>query len=352
MVTVQLENIKKSFTEPVLKGLNLSVKSEEFMSLLGPSGCGKTTTLNIICGFLKPDEGNVYVNDVVVNNLAPHKRDIGLVFQNYALFPHMTVKGNLAFGLKLRKVNKKEIEKMVQEAMELIKLEGKEDRYPRELSGGQQQRVALARALIVKPQVLLLDEPLSNLDAKLRREMRIELRRIHKEVATTTIYVTHDQVEALSLSDRVAIMHNGEIEQIGSPTEIYQRPKTDFIADFMGEQNIISGKVASVAEKETVVSVGDLLIHIPDSSLEKGKEVHLAFRKENVRVNKKKLSNVNVFKAQVIYHAFVGKYVQYLLSLDNIRILADVQVDFATQIYKEGDHVFVELRSEDFWVLQ
>ncbi len=244
MVEVKLQNIVKTFGETVaLKGINLDIKHGELFTLLGPSGCGKSTTLRIIAGLEYPDEGKLYFGDEDVTYLPSHQKGAVLVFQNYALWPHMTVFDNVAYGLKLKKMSKEEVRKKVEWALELIKLKGFEDRYPTQLSGGQQQRVAIARALVVEPKVLLLDEPLSNLDAKLRLEMRSEIRRIQRELGITVIYVTHDQEEAMAISDRIAVMNVGTVEQVGTPKEIYETPRTEFVASFMGKTNVIPAKV-------------------------------------------------------------------------------------------------------------
>ncbi|WP_048151793.1 ABC transporter ATP-binding protein [Palaeococcus ferrophilus] len=245
MVEVRLENVVKTFGETVaLKGINLNIKHGELFTLLGPSGCGKSTTLRIIAGLDFPDEGSkVYFDKDDVTYMSSSERGAVLVFQNYALWPHMTVFDNVAYGLKLKKLPKEEIRKKVEWALELVKLKGFEDRYPTQLSGGQQQRVAIARALVVEPRILLLDEPLSNLDAKLRLEMRSEIRRIQRELGITVLYVTHDQEEAMAISDRIAVMNVGTVEQVGTPREIYESPKTEFVASFMGKTNVIPAEV-------------------------------------------------------------------------------------------------------------
>ncbi|WP_297536690.1 ABC transporter ATP-binding protein [Thermococcus sp.] len=244
MVDVKLENIVKTFDgTTALKGISLHIKHRELFTLLGPSGCGKSTTLRIIAGLDYPDSGHIYFGDEEVTYLPSYQRGAVLVFQNYALWPHMTVFDNVAYGLKLKKLPKEEIRRKVEWALELVKLKGFENRYPTQLSGGQQQRVAIARALVVEPKVLLLDEPLSNLDAKLRLEMRSEIRRIQRELGITVIYVTHDQEEAMAISDRIAVMNVGTVEQVGTPKEIYESPRTEFVASFMGKTNVIPAKV-------------------------------------------------------------------------------------------------------------
>lgn len=243
-VAVRLENIHKTLGgRLILDAIHLTVEKGEFVTLLGPSGCGKSTTLNVIAGFLHPDQGDVYIHDKNVTRVPPYKRDLGMVFQSYSLFPHMTVYDNVEYGLKLRKVPREERKRRIQEALDLVKMGEYSDRYPRQLSGGQRQRVAIARALVVRPELMLLDEPLSNLDAKLRQELRLEIKRLQHELGVTTIFVTHDQEEALSMSDRIIVMNNGRIEQIGSPIDIYQKPKNEFVYTFIGKSNQLTGQI-------------------------------------------------------------------------------------------------------------
>jgi ABC-type Fe3+/spermidine/putrescine transport system ATPase subunit len=238
---LRLAGIEKKYGSTVaVAGIDLEVRDGEFMTLLGPSGCGKTTTLGLIAGFFPPSRGEIYVKGQPVAGLPPYRRDIGVVFQDYALFPHMTVVENVAFGLRMRKVDGAETERRVKEALELVQLRGLGERRPLELSGGQRQRVALARALVIRPAVLLLDEPLSNLDLKLREEMRVEIAGLQRRLGITTVFVTHDQGEALVMSDRVAVMNAGRIEQVGAPAEIYERPATRFVAEFIGRMNFFS----------------------------------------------------------------------------------------------------------------
>ena len=242
---LELRNLKKSFTseEYVLQGINLQIEQGEFVTLLGASGCGKTTTLRIIAGLEQPDSGSVWLEGKDVTNLEPNQRDVNTVFQNYALFPHMNVADNIGYGLKIHKVPKNEIKKKVKEMLELVQLEGFEKRKPAELSGGQKQRVAIARALANNPRVLLLDEPLGALDLQLRRAMQLELKRLQKKLGITFIYITHDQEEAINMSDRIVVMNQGQFEQIGTPDEIYNHPKTSYVATFVGNANIIKGEL-------------------------------------------------------------------------------------------------------------
>jgi len=245
---IRIDGVVQRFGDHLaLAGVDLDIRAGEFFSLLGPSGCGKTTLLNIIAGFLDPSEGSVYVGDRDVTALPPYRRDIGMVFQNYALFPHLDVAGNVAYGLKVRKTPAAQIKKRVAEVLDLVQLPGYASRMPHQLSGGQQQRVAIARALAISPQVLLLDEPLSNLDAKLRKDMQSELRSLQQRIGITTVLVTHDQEEALSLSDRIGILGSGRLQQVGTPLELYRKPANRFVAEFIGQANLIKAQPTSVA---------------------------------------------------------------------------------------------------------
>jgi len=276
MVRVRLEDIEFKQEGFELNIPFLEARPGEFLTLLGPSGCGKTTTLRIIAGFEKADRGRIYFDDIVMNEVPPYERNIGIVFQDYALFPHMTVYDNISFGLKLRKLSKEEIKKRISWALKLVGLEGFENRYPEQLSGGQQQRVALARALVIEPQLLLLDEPLSNLDAKIRERLRGEIKRIQRELGITTIYVTHDQEEAMAISDRIAVMSIGKIEQVGSPLDLYYSPKNEFVAQFLGLSNIL----------ETNVENGKACIGSLCFEVKKEGRVKIFFRPESVYIEK------------------------------------------------------------------
>lgn len=257
----------------------LSIRKGEFLSILGPSGCGKTTLLNCVAGFVQPTAGRIVIDGADVTDRPPYRRGLGMVFQNYALFPHMTVAGNVAYGLRIRRLGRAERDERVREALRLVGLEGYADRRPRQLSGGQQQRVALARALAIRPAVLLLDEPLSNLDAKLRAEMRVELRAIQRRIGTTMVFVTHDQEEALALSDRVAVMNGGRIEQLGTPDEVYRRPATRFVAQFIGAANVLEGTVA-----DGRLDVDGILLDPGPLRLRQGDRAVVAIRPERIRL--------------------------------------------------------------------
>lgn len=282
MAQVKVENLSKRFGRVVaVQGFTLEVGEGELVSLLGPSGCGKTTVLRCIAGFERPDTGRIIVDGQVLNEVPPERRNIGMVFQTYALFPHMTVAENIAFPLMIRGRPREERVRVVKEMLELVRLEGLEDRYPHQLSGGQRQRVALARALAMRPKVLLLDEPLSALDAKIREELRGEIRRIQKTLGITTLYVTHDQEEALALSDRVVVMNMGRIEQVGTPAEIYNAPRTPFVARFVGTMNLLPGRLE--AKGRFVWKEAVLRIRI-DTEINEKSEAYLALRPERLKV--------------------------------------------------------------------
>lgn len=296
-ILLELKNIKKSFTpgEDVLDDICLTVARGEFVTLLGSSGCGKTTTLRIIAGLEQTDSGSVWINGQDVTKLPPDKRDVNTVFQNYALFPHMNVAENIGYGLKLRKVPRGEIKKKVAQMLELVQLEGYEKRKPSELSGGQKQRVAIARALVNNPKVLLLDEPLGALDLQLRRAMQIELKHLQKKLGITFIYITHDQEEAINMSDRIAVMKDGRIEQIGTPDEIYNHPKTSYVATFVGNANILHGAAERIQGENAIVKIGNdrVIVKLETSQqntedtgvkqyLSAGEKVTLAVRSENI----------------------------------------------------------------------
>jgi spermidine/putrescine ABC transporter ATP-binding subunit len=290
-------------------GIDLTVDDGEFLSLLGPSGCGKTTTLNLVAGFIEPSRGRVLIDGVDQTGKPAYQRDLGMVFQNYALFPHMTVFDNIAFGLRARGVPRRDIERRVGEALGLVRLEGRETARPAQLSGGMQQRVALARALVFRPRVLLLDEPLAALDKKLREEMRAELREIQRAVGITTIFVTHDQAEALSLSDRIAVMERGRIEQTGTPREVYERPATRFVGDFIGASNVFAVRVIAVRPGETEVEldgVGRFLVRAAGRVLAPGSGADLLIRPERIAVLPPTGDGPNTVPGRVVRVTYLG----------------------------------------------
>ena len=304
---------------------DLAVRDGELFTLLGPSGCGKTTLLRLLAGFYQPDAGEIRFGDRVVSGLPPYERNIGMVFQNYALWPHMTVADNVGYGLRLRKLGRAEVERRVQGGLAKVNLAGYEARYPGQLSGGQQQRVALARALVLNPDILLLDEPLSNLDAKIRVQVRAEIRRLQQELRITTIYVTHDQEEALSLSDRVAVMKDGRVLQVGAPKELYERPRTRFVADFVGTNNLVPGQVRERTRGQLVVetSLGRLRA-IADAAV--SNRCVLAIRPENVALGGDAQGDGNVVHGRVAFVSYLGNTVRYDVEAAGGQILkADVR---------------------------
>ena len=330
-IAVRLDGVTKRFGDTVaLKDASLKVRRGEFMTLLGPSGCGKTTLLNLVAGFLAADADELFIEGALVTDVATSERDIGMIFQNYALFPHMTVAANIAYGLKTRRVARGEIERRVREVLALMKLNGLEERKPRQLSGGQQQRVALARALVIRPKVLLMDEPFSALDKNLRASMQVEVKEIQRRLGVTTIFVTHDQSEALSLSDRIAVMSDGEIHQIGSPQEIYRAPRNRFVASFIGEVSVLRAKLERIEGDVATVSLGDSRVSVPAEplrGLNAGTPVDLFTRPEQLRI----VAGDGAVTATVAAHVYQGGHVDvYADSPDAAgRILVRVPGDAA-----------------------
>ena len=322
--SVELLRVTKRFGDVVaVDDLSLAIQEGEFFSLLGPSGCGKTTTLRLIGGLERPDQGEIRIDGEVVNDRVPYERSSNIVFQNYALFPHLNVEDNIAFGLRLksRRTPAPEVEKLVQEVLRLVHLEGFGARRPNQLSGGQQQRVALARALVLRPKVLLLDEPLGALDRKLRKAMQIELRRIQHEVDITFIYVTHDQDEAMSMSDRVAVMRDGNFDQIGTPQEIFQSPQTRFVADFMGASNIFSGTVVAVGTATQTIEIetgtGLRVIGRGHRELSTGTSVTFSVRPEAIQVfpRDREFSADNKFDGRIVERVYLGDVTELEVAL-------------------------------------
>src|SRR6266699_1984107 len=317
---VELRAVTKRFGSlTAVDAVNLRVRKGEFLSLLGPSGCGKTTSLRLIAGFEQPDEGEILIGGVDAAGAPPYRREVNTVFQQYALFPHMSVLDNVAYGLKQRKVGKPERHRKAREALELVQLTGREKHRPAMLSGGQQQRVALARALVMNPRVLLLDEPLGALDLKLRKEMQIELKRIQEQVGITFIYVTHDQGEALSMSDRVAVMSNGFIEQLDDPRTIYDRPLTPFVADFIGDMNFLAGEVAEAADGGFAIDTGAGIVVRGRGDAVKGTRARVGMRPEHI-VAAPGVSDgtANSAEAEVITKMYLGDQIQIVAKLPGI----------------------------------
>jgi iron(III) transport system ATP-binding protein len=333
MPPLHLERIVKKYGKvKAVDDLSLEVRDGELLTLLGPSGCGKTTVLRCVSGFVKPDSGDIYLGDRKITEIPPQKRGIGLVFQNYALWPHMTVFQNLAFGLQIKKLPKSTVRQKVERALSLVQLEGFGDRYPRQLSGGQQQRVALSRALVLEPDILLLDEPLSNLDALLREQMRFEIAQIHKQAGITTIYVTHDQTEAMVISDRIAVLEKGRIMQLGIPLEIYSKPANKFVAGFMGTTNFIHGKVIGFDNDYAAVTTEDgVTLTGRGRELKKGDEVDVAIRPESIKFlspaeAKTTPHGPNLYEAEVVRASYVGELIDYQLRVKNHLIRAKGEV--------------------------
>ncbi|MGJ5632930.1 ABC transporter ATP-binding protein [Nostoc sp. CALU 1950] len=324
---VELRNVFKFFNqEPAVHGIDLDVRQGEFFSILGPSGCGKTTTLRLIAGFEIADAGKVLIQGQSMTNVPPYRRPVNTVFQSYALFNHLNVWDNIAFGLRLKKLRKSEIESRVQEALKLVKMESLRSRFPNQLSGGQQQRVALARALVNRPTVVLLDEPLGALDLKLRKEMQVELSNLHKELGLTFVMVTHDQEEALSLSDRIAVMNQGKIEQIGTPSQIYERPQTSFVADFIGDTNLFSGEIVGVDSSNVQIStktgLSILISRAEDTPSELSQAVVVSVRPEKIQLSLYPPNlPANCFEGRLVNVMYLGTHVNYVVELTNgIRI--------------------------------
>lgn len=344
MAILKVNNLSKSFGNvKAVQEISFEATEGRVLSLLGPSGCGKTTTLRCIAGFENPDQGEIYLDDRKITPFPPEKRGIGMVFQNYALWPHMTVYGNLAFGLQIRKVPKPEINKRIKKILSMVQLEGYENRYPRQMSGGQQQRIAMARALVFEPDIMLLDEPLSNLDAKLREEMRFEFTELQKKLGITAVYVTHDQAEALVLSDKIVILDQGKIVQSGTPKEIFSNPKNKFVAGFIAVTSFMDGKVDSLAEeqKKVVVKTDDgLTIQGNNSNLSLGQRVSVAIRMNAVHFvqdeDEIEKNSVNLFKGKIIQSSYLGNIVDYKISVGNWIVRTNTEVK---NNFKVGDEV-------------
>ena len=316
-VIVRLKDVEKEFDGvKVVKKLNLEVREGEFLTLLGPSGCGKTTTLRMIAGFSPVSSGEIELEGRNVADLKPNQRDVNTVFQNYALFPHMNVEDNIAFGLVEKKVPKKEIKERVAEMIKLVQLEGLEKRKPAQMSGGQKQRVAIARALINRPKVLLLDEPLGALDLKLRKQMQLELKHLQQKLGITFIYVTHDQEEALTMSDRIAVMNEGVMEQIGTPDEVYNHPRTKFVASFVGESNILESYVEAVRGDLLRISLeaGKAVLHAP--GFNKEEMIYICVRPENLRLSQSPIEHFSI-RGRIIEHIFAGSVIKTIVELIN-----------------------------------
>lgn len=351
-----LENLVKEFVgrggEGIVRAVdqaNISIEKGEFVTLLGPSGCGKTTTLRLIAGFEFPTEGRIVLDGEAINDQPPNQRDMAMVFQSYAIFPHLNVFENIAYGLKIQRLSKDVIKEKVRHVLELTELTGLENRPPNALSGGQQQRVALARALVMEPKVLLMDEPLSNLDAKLREVMRIEIRRIQQTLGITSVYVTHDQVEAMTLSDRVVVMNQGRIEQIGPPPEIYRQPQTAFVADFIGRTNFVEGTVRDVDGDTVIVNVWGktLTVPKPDTSVTQGQTVRMVLRPEAIQV----VEQGGQYQGTVRWASYLGSLVEYQVDVSGQQLFITDTDPRHTVVHPQGHQVGVQILEDCLYIL-
>jgi iron(III) transport system ATP-binding protein len=359
MASIKIDNVQKAFGKVIaVDHLNLEIKDGEFFTFLGPSGCGKTTTLRMIAGFYYPTKGIVRFGDKDMTRVPPEKRNTGMVFQNYALFPHMTVFENVAFGLRVRKVSSSELKARVLEVLRKVRLEKYSDRQVSQLSGGQQQRVALARALVIEPEILLLDEPLSNLDAKLRDEMRSEILRLQKEYKITTIYVTHDQAEALSMSDRIAVFNFGVCHQVGTPSEIYNEPANDFVASFIGEINLLPVKINRIEQEKVYVtaqgdsSLNELVVHNNPLNIntdEKG-DISLSIRPEAIKVYEKSVEGLNVFKGKIEDVEFFGSVINLSVNVEG-QLLKVNLLNHRFRNLESGAAVWVKLPEDQIRII-
>jgi iron(III) transport system ATP-binding protein len=353
---LQLESITKVFPSrggvsevTAVDQVNLNIQEGELVTLLGPSGCGKTTTLRMIAGFEFPTSGDILLDGETINVLPPHKRNMSMVFQSYAIFPHLNVFENIAYGLKVQKTPKAEIEERVNRVLDLVELPGFNNRAPNQLSGGQQQRVALARALVMEPKVLLMDEPLSNLDAKLREQMRSEIRRIQKFLGITSVYVTHDQAEAMTISDWIVVMNEGRIEQVGPPVEIYRTPASRFVADFIGRANFVDGVVVSPDEDSLGVSVFGQPLRVPavQHSLQPGEDVTVVVRPEMVLIDPVDAHA----KGLIIQAAYLGNHIEYVVEIQGQTLELMESDPRRMTIHSEGTEVGLRFIEECLYVL-
>jgi spermidine/putrescine transport system ATP-binding protein len=363
---VEMRDVVKKFITPegnemaAVDHVTMQIKNGEFFSMLGSSGCGKTTSLRMVAGFEWPTEGEVYIEGKAMGHTPPFQRKVNTVFQNYALFQHLTVYQNLAFGLEMEGAKEDEIKKRVGRALEMVQLTGMDRRKPKQLSGGQQQRVALARALVKTPDVLLLDEPLGALDLKLRKEMQLELKALQQQLGITFIYVTHDQEEALTMSDRIAVMSKGKIQQLGTPVEIYERPTNKFVADFIGESNFLEGKIKSISQNEASVFVSSInaeVIGLPISKgLVKGEEVIVSIRPEKIHIAEKDAINQNMFRATVTNTVYIGVDTKVFVDVHGAKLKVWEQNRISRldpkSFYTVGQEVWLMLLPENTIVLR
>ena len=354
MSAIELKALSKSYGEVIaVRSLDLTVAAGEFITLLGPSGCGKTTTLRMVAGFARPTRGRVTFGDRDVTYLPPHKREVGLVFQNYALFPHMSVHENVEFGLRMHGVGKDERRRRVGEALDLVRLESLAERLPRQLSGGQQQRVAIARALVIRPAVLLLDEPFGALDKQLRDHMRVELRTLQRLLGISTIFVTHDQDEALAMSDRICVMSNGDVQQLGAPTEIYERPTNRFVAEFMGRSNLLPGTVVARHGDRVTVDFAGMQAGASGAGLPMGSTVAVMIRPEKVAIQAA-VANSSGMTGIIKNAVYLGSVVHFdieLASGPTVQVMRQNPTDPALAGLSTGTRVAVTIPAEAVYVL-
>lgn len=350
---VELRDVFKLYGgEPAVRNLNLTIQPGEFFSILGPSGCGKTTTLRLVAGFEEPSAGEVRIQGQSMLQVPPYRRPVNTVFQSYALFNHMTVWHNVAFGLQIKGIRRSQVQQRVQEVLKLVKMDGFSQRYPAQLSGGQQQRVALARALVNQPAVVLLDEPLGALDLKLRKEMQVELANLHQQLGVTFIMVTHDQEEALSLSDRIAVMNGGQVEQIGTPSEIYEQPATPFVADFIGDTNLLQGRVDYVEATKLRVSTQSglkVLVQQPaDNNGARPDRVVISIRPENIRLSlTPPAERNNCFEGKLSHTMYLGTHIHYVVELNSGDRLTVLQPNTLGTIPERGTALYAYWSEQD-----
>lgn len=350
MSVLKVENLSKRFGQvQAVADVSFEVQDGEVLSLLGPSGCGKTTTLRCLAGFEMPDSGKIYLDERDISTLTPEQRGIGMVFQNYALWPHMTVYGNLAFGLQIRQIERQEINERIKKVLSMVRLSGYEDRYPRQLSGGQQQRIAMARALVIEPDIMLLDEPLSNLDAQLREEMRFEFIELQRKLGITAIYVTHDQAEAMVISDKIIILNQGKVVQMGTPKEIYTSPKNRFVAGFIAVTSFIEGTVSAL-EKEDLVFIktdDNIVIQGFKANMKVGDKVTLALRTNTIHLiteDSEQNDRRNIFEGKILQASYLGDIVDYRIKMGKWTLRTDSSAKVSYQV---GDQVKIYLPPEE-----
>lgn len=349
---IAVSSLKKKYGAlTVIEDLNLDIKKGEFISLLGPSGSGKTTLLMILAGFEKATSGSVSLDGTHIENLPPHKRGLGVVFQNYALFPHMTVAENIAFPLKMRRYSRSIIKQKVQKALDMVQLSDYGKRRPTEMSGGQQQRIALARALIFEPRVILMDEPFGALDKQLREQMQLDIRDMHKRLGLTVVFVTHDQSEALTMSDRIAVFNKGNIEQIGTPLEIYEKPKTDFVAQFIGETNLIKGIVASIDDNFIRMKINDTELKVTKiNSVKLGEEIAISLRPELITLSKSPLANDNMLPGKVRDTVYRGEHTRIDVDTEIGKVI--VRSDRMNSNFVSNNRLIINFNANDCWIVK